>query len=230
MIRFHHLVFGFVTTIELIEKFINPKNLHINMANKIQITKYDKPKAKGLFILFKALELFGVFLFFVGFYGLGVLVNKYFPNLYLFMDGRTDYLYLWGIGFLTFMFIIFALVIAFLIGLLLVLILSGWVKANWNLAKRFSEDKDAKEKRLKEKKKLLLINNLERMKRDREIYGCCKGDEVEIIKKGAHHIGDKGELVRIDSGGEYKINFGNHSHIGGQRDFKVTKKQKLGAK
>ncbi len=207
------------------------------MANKIQqqvaITKYDKPKAKGLFVLFKALELFGIFLFFVGFYGLGQLVQKYFPGVYSYFikDGCVSYACMWGVGFLAFILIVLGLIVAFYLVLLLILIFGAWIKANWNLAKRFSEDQDAKEKRLKEKKKLLLINNLERMKRDREIYGCCVGDEIEIIKKGACHLGDRGEIARIDSDGEYKINFGNHSHLGRQRDFKITKKQKLvGAK
>ena len=181
---------------------------------------------------------------------MGVLVNKYFPNLYLFMDGRTDYLYLWGIGFLTFMFIIFALVIAFLIGLLLVLIIRVWVKANWNLAKRFSESKTEKAKRLKaqevankklamEEKKQALIEK----KQDRKELGYCVGDEAEYIYKGKDHTGNwrrfgqKCKILEIDEIGDIypKWEDGTDGSIGGEKfiqnsSFKITKKQKLGAK
>jgi len=198
------------------------------MEQQIPITKYDKPKAKSLFVLFKAAELFGVFLLTFGFYGLGSVVYKYFPELYK-LNGPIgasciSYPCVWFRGFITFFSGIIVLGFAVCIGYVVFVIIKAWIKANWNLAKRFAEDSDAKAKRLKEKNKLLLINNIKKRKRDREIYGCCEGDEVEIIGKRSNHFGEKGEIMCIDRDGYVKVKFRNHSHLYIQRNIKITKK------
>ena len=211
------------------------------MSNKIQITKYDKPRAKWYFALFKFLELFAIFLFTFGFYGLGSLVYKHFPTIYSFftMYGGSNYFLMWFVGFLIFLTAVLALLVTAGILCLVYSIIKAWIKGNWNLAKGCTEDKTVKAKRLKQQE-------LEDKRADRKKWGYCVGDEVRITGKsiiaGEEHTGDGGTIVRIDGDGNSKINFGKHSHwyskhnfkFGkhshwySKHNFKITKKQNLG--
>lgn len=204
------------------------------MTNKIEITKYDPTRAKWYFALFKFLELFGVFLFTFGFYGLGSLVCNHFPNFFTnFGEPACDgsYFMTWSVGLMTFCLMFIGL--AFALGILYVVysIIKAWMKGNWNLAKRCSEDKTAKAKRLKEEE-------LEQKKADRKRWGYCVGDEAKYIcnedKTGNwERFGQKCKILKIDKDGDIYPEWedgtiggvdGKHVFIS---SFKVTKKQSL---
>ncbi len=185
------------------------------MKTEIAITKYDKPRAKGLFALFKALELFGVFLLTFGFYGLGSLVHKHFPEFYFILnsDSCVSYFCIWITGLVTFLFVGMVLFGAVLLLIGICLLIKKWVQGNWYLAKYFAEDKDAKEKRLNEIKK-----------QDRKKRGYCVGDEVEIVLGNSHHKGLNGNIIKFYNNGNLKVDFGNHDHNYYKSEVKVIKK------
>ena len=151
----------------------------------------------------------------------------------------VSYLCVWFQGLFIFFIIVVSLVSASLIGFLIFLIVSSWVKGNWNLAKRFSEDKDAKEKRLKEQE-------VEEKLKDREEYGYCVGDEAKYICENSdasnrRRFGQKCKILEIDRKGDIYPGWedGTEGGVGGgtnegyinNSSFKITKKQKLaGAK
>ncbi len=207
------------------------------MKNKIEITSYNPTRAKWYFALFKFLELFGVFLFTFGFYGLGCLVLKHCPwfyNLsYMSNSVCTSYLCIWFTGFLAF-FSIFAL-FCIIIGALhiIYIIIQFWIKSNWNLAKKVAEDKTAKAKRLKEEE-------LIQKRADRKKYGYCVGDEAKVTcvvdedgdgeedTTGNECIGRNGEILEIRSDGTAKIsNCNPEDYNWYKKEFKITKKQPL---
>ena len=204
------------------------------METEIAITKYDKPRAKGFFVLFKALELFGVFLLTFGFYGLGCLVQKHFPKLYgltCWEENCVSYLCMWSLGFLTFLLLVCALSCAGCIGYAIFYIIKSWIKGNWNMAKRFAEDSDAKAKRLKQQE----VNE---KKEQRSKFGYCVGDEVEIVEAneddkcdedyeddGDQFLGKKGEIVEIVGKGHPRVSFdGKHNPLFYKSEIKITKK------
>ena len=233
----YHFKYYLVTTTKLIERFINPLFLGTNMEGKIKqqiaITKYDKPRAKCLFALFKALELFGVFLLTFGFYGLGFLLLKHFPRLY--SDGLQNrcvsYLCIWVVGFSSFLCLIIALIIAGLIGYVIFLLIKDWIKANWNLAKYFTEDPKDKEKRLKQQEIANKKLDMEEKKKQRSKFGYCVGDEVEIIysslESAKKFVGTIGKILKIKEEGAINITNDNSYYTWEPNRFKLTKKQKL---
>lgn len=200
------------------------------MKNKIPITKYNVPRAKWYFVLFKFLELFGVFLFTFGFYGLGCVVLKHCPwfyNLsYMSNSVCTSYLCIWFTGFLAFFGIFASLYIGGIILYWIYNIIKAWIRGNWNLAKKVAEDKTAKAKRLKEEKVLKKERELNKKKLDRGRWGYCAGDEVKILSQ-QRHLGEKGKIVRCGRDGEIKVFVGGHYHLFKNTSCKVTKKQKL---
>lgn len=203
------------------------------MEQKIAITKYDKPRAKGFFVLFKALELFGVFLLTFGFYGLGCLVHKHFIEFYnvILNDGCASYLCMWWVGLGTFLLLCITLFVAGCIGYAIFSIIQVWIKGNWNMAKRFAEDSDAKAERINQQE----VNE---KKEQRSKFGYCVGDEVEIVEAneddkcdedyeddGDQFLGKKGEIVEIVGKGHPRVSFdGKHNPLFYKSEIKITKK------
>jgi len=197
------------------------------MKNKIEITKYDKPRARWYFALFKFLELFGVFLFTFGFYGLGSLVYKHLPGIYNHITrmeaNPMSYYSMWLVGFIIFLWVILALL---LIGSSLYVIyhiIKAWVKGNWKMAKSCAEYVGAKAKRLKQQ-------GLELKIADRERWGYCVGDEVKIVLTqnglGKQFVGTKGKILEICNKGAVKLPQPN-SYWWDKVELKITKKQNL---
>lgn len=206
------------------------------MKTEIEITKYNEPKAKGLFALFKALELFGVFLLTFGFYGLGSLVCKHFPKGYTFAGEPLcggSYFEIWVAGLMIFLIICILLICVGTIGLVIYLLIKKWIKGNWNLAKRFAEDPKDKEKRLKQQE-------VKEKKEQRLKFGYCVGDEAKYIYKGgdtSNHprLGQKCKILKIGENGNIYPQWEDGTEGSLSPDymnvafssFKLTKKQKL---
>ncbi len=210
------------------------------MTDKIEITKYDKPKAKWYFALLKFLELFGLFLFVVGFQGLGNLVYKHLPKFYgniLVESSCVSYSCMWFVGFVSFIGICLGLVGVFMVLVLLYIIIEAWVKGNWCLAKRFAEDKDVKLKRLKEQE-------LDEKKAQRKKFGYCVGDEAKYICKeksasNRKRLGQKCKILKIDDDGdiypEWEDGTKGGVNVRGETtiyssSFKITKQKLEGGK
>ena len=205
------------------------------MTNKIEITEYNKPKARWYFALFKFLELFGLFLFTFGFYGFGCLVIKYCPWFYKFsiisIDSCTGYLCIWLAGFVAFIVVCCLLLLGGFILWVIYQIIKSWIKGNWNLAKKYAESKEDKKKRLDEEE-------LAQKKADRKKWGFCAGDEAKYVynedKIGNwRRFGQKCKILKIDNAGDIYPGWEDGS-TGGIKDdevksssFKITKKQKL---
>ena len=212
------------------------------MKNKIPITKYNVPRAKWYFVLFKFLELFGVFLFTFGFYGLGCVVLKHCPwfyNLsYMSNSVCTSYLCIWFTGFLAFFGIFASLCIGGVILYWMYNIIKAWIRGNWNLAKKAAEDKTAKAKRLKQQELEKKRVELEEKRADRAKWGYCVGDEAKYIcrdKDAANkaRLGQKCKILKIDKVGDISPEWEDGT-TGGvikkyvkSSSFKITKKQKL---
>ena len=168
------------------------------MTNKIPITKYDPTRVKWYFALFKFLELFGVFLLTFGFYGLGCLVYKYFPGFYnvalMEYSSCTGYFCTWWVGFFAFLDIALRLILVCAVGYLIYLIIKAWIKGNWNLAKRYSEDLNAKAKRLKQQ--AVEDKKLERhTPNPKRIFHI--GDKVQIDCEDLKRDGQIGKVIKV---------------------------------
>jgi len=167
---------------------------------KLKVIKYDKIKARWLLALLKFSELFVVFLFVFGFHGLGSLVYNNFPKFYYaFFDFKvTSFGSLWLCGFGTFLLGIGVLFLVYTIGYIIYITFKSWFKANWRWAKILSEDEKSKQERLKEKGKLKLIKKIERMNKDRKLWGYCEGDIAVRERSGTFGIvGGKYEITYV---------------------------------
>ncbi len=141
---------------------------------------------------------------------------------------------MWLVGFVILLFTCIWLVIVFICGCLLYITIESWVKGNWCLAKKFAEDKDAKEKRLKKQE-------LDEKKQQRKEWGYCVGDEAEYINKdedvaNRKRLGQKCKILEIDDDGDIYPEWEDGTKGGVRTDseatilvssFKITKKQKL---
>lgn len=191
---------------------------------KFKVLKYDKNKAKVFFVLFKLLELFGIFLFFFGFNWFGNLIIRYFPevvtNLF-FNEIPSSYIGVWAVGLLSFFSLIIILVISGFIIFGIIKLLIYWIKGNWKMAIIVSEDKNSKLERLNEEKKLKEIKRIEKLEEQRREYGVCEGDKlIEYKTKKIFEVtgfDDENENYPIwlkDDNGEYDL-------------FRIDKKDKI---
>ena len=172
----------------------------------LKILKYDKEKAKRKFVLFKFLELFGLFLFIFGFHGLGSIIYNNFPKLYteIVGSGIASFGNLWFCGFSTFIFGTLALVMVYVVLVVIYKIFKAWFKANWRWAKILSEDEKAKKERVGEQKKLKEIRKIEKLERQRDKYRYCVGDKMVRIEKGTFgRVGDKYKVTYVNSDGSF---------------------------
>jgi len=195
---------------------------------KLKVLKYNKEKARWLFSLLKFSELFAVFLFIFGFHGFGYLIYNNFPKFYLWFipSGVVNFYYLWVCGITTIIFGIFALLITFSISWLIYLIIKSWVKANWKWAKTLAEDKEVKEERLNEQKKLDEIKRIEKLEKQREKFGYCVGDTALRVKNGTFgKVGDKYKIDYVDYDGDIDCIYGNKSRNCTTENFKFIKNQ-----
>ena len=205
------------------------------MTNKIEITEYDKPKARWYFVLFKFLELFGLFLFTFGFYGFGCLVIKYCPWFYKFsiisIDSCTSYLCIWFTGFVALLCVCCLLFLGGFVLWVIYQITKSWIKGNWNLAKRVAESKEQKKKRLDEEE-------LAQKKADRKRWEYCVGDEAKYICEetdadNKKRFGQKCKILWVNKYGNINPEWedgttgGRSSTCVDYSSFKITKKQKL---
>jgi len=175
---------------------------------RLEVLKYDKAKAKNYFILFKFFELFGVFLFFVGFHALGSFIYNKFPQVCsaFSCEGYSSYFELWFLGFMTFLIIVICLGCIVLLLLWVYLIFRTWFRVNWRLAKLYAEDEEAKKERLKEEGKLKKIKEIEELEEQRKRWGYCVEDEAKYINKDKDAVnrrryGQKCKILKIDNDG-----------------------------
>jgi len=178
---------------------------------KLKVLKYNRNKARRLFPLLKFLELFAVFLFVVGFHGLGSLIYNHFPKFYaeLFGLAPVNCFTLWAVGLCI--FVMGIVVLAMVVGTIWVayLIFQAWFRANWRWAQTLSENKKVKVERLKEQKKFKEIKRIEKLEKQRKKFGYCVGDTAVMIKDGNHErAGTKFKIVRVGLDGyiDCKVN------------------------
>jgi len=146
-----------------------------------EIKDYNKDKAKSWFVLLKILEVFTIFLFTFGVYGVGVL-GKSFNDFWkgIFFDiPTTSILGIWFGGFLIIITSLMYLVFVALIFTIIYIILKGFFTINWKWAKLIAETSEGKKKRLEEIRKEKLADD---EKCRKEYGGFIAGDEVEIKK------------------------------------------------
>jgi len=194
---------------------------------KLKILKYNRNKAKWLMALLKFSELFGLFLFVFGFYGLGIFVCENFLEIIssLGWEGIT-YFDIWFIGVWALSLALSFLVGIYMVGWLIYKIFEVWFKANWRWAKALVEDKKSKEERLKEQDKLKLIKEIEKKEKQREKFGYCVGDIAVMVKDGNFEkAGTKLEIVRVNLNGtiDCKVN-GIKYEACRRKQFKFIKK------
>ena len=138
---------------------------------KLKVREYDKEKAKKYFVWYKFLELFGLFLFFIGFYGLGFFVYNKYCGLakWLMPDIIGTYLDLWTLGFLIFILVLGFLACLWFVIKMIYELIKMWVEMNWKMAKRKSETPQSKKKREEEETKLELYLEIEETKKHKSL-------------------------------------------------------------
>ena len=191
-----------------------------------EIKDYNKDKAKSWFVLLKALEVFVLFLFTFGVYGVGIL-GKSFNGIWKDFFWKVQSTTILGIWFSGLGIIITSLIYLIFVALILTLIywaLKGFILINWKWAKLIAETPEGKKKRLEEIRKEKLADD----EKCRKKYGgFIAGDLVEVKKcqigkvygkKGnypgvrfkkimANHIGKQYEVYEIDDDNDIILDY-----------------------
>ncbi len=163
---------------------------------RLKVLKYDKQEARNKFVLFKLLELFGLFLFTFGFETFGRFVygkvGYLFPGL-----EATTYIEFWALGSISIMMLILFGFIIYYIVYGLFLFFRWWIKENWRWAKEASEDEDSKLERLSEQKKIEKIKEIEKLEDNRKEFGYCVGDKIVLKKQTKSDYADENEIKKM---------------------------------
>ncbi len=188
---------------------------------KLKVLKYDKQKARSKFVLFKLLELFGLFLFTFGFETLGRFMYTKYDWLTM---TPTTYIDFWLYGLASLFCILLIGILFALVCWLLILLIVGWFKLNWRWAKRAAEDEGSKIERLSEQKKIEKIKEIEELEDQRRKYGYCIRDIAVRIKKGDYgKVGSKYKVIDIADCGSF--NCDERDDLTKKGRFKFIKKK-----
>ena len=147
-----------------------------------KIKDYNECKAKKWFVLLKTLELFIVFLFTFGVYGLGLVATNSLSNCWekwFWTMKSTTIMGIWfnGLG-IIFVSLVYLICVAAILALIYYLI-KGFITINWKWARLIAETPEGKKKRLEEIRKEELDDD---EKCRKENGGFIAGDEVEVKK------------------------------------------------